>query len=310
MSFEVKLLPNVGAEIVGFDVREPIGEETKAELESLWHEHAILLFRGQDIDPGRQIEFSRIFGPLARHPLEVTRSLEHPELFELENGGDKDRFNTAFYFGEPIVGRLDWHMDLHYTARPNRGALLRAVTVAGEDGLTGFGDLALAYDALDEATKRQIANIEVAYRFEMQRVKWRFVDLAGYEPGPHSPKKPSDVGFPEFPDAVYPAVIRHPVTGRCVLEVVEQFLDRVVDPEKAGLSEAEADALLHRLVEHTRNPRFHYFHEWEAGDMILWDNWRAMHCTTGTKPGIKRRINRTTIEGHFTLGRQHDAAPN
>jgi taurine dioxygenase len=38
--------------------------------------------------------------------------------------------------------------------------------------------------------------------------------------------------------------------------------------------------------------------------MILWDNWRAMHCTTGTKPGMKRVINRTTIEGHVMLGRR------
>ncbi len=308
MSFEVKPLPNVGAEVIGFDIREPIGEEVEAELKALWYEHAILLFREQDIDPGRQIEFSRIFGPLEKHPLETTRSLEYPELFELENGGDKDSFNTAYYHGEPIVGRLDWHMDLHYTARPNHGALLRAVTVAGEGGLTGFGDLALAYDELDEATKQQIAYLEVAYTFEMQRVKWRFVELEGYAPGPHSPKKPSDVGFPEFPDAIYPAVVEHPITGRKVLEVVEQFLDRVVEPEKAGLSESEADALLHRLVEHTRDPRFHYFHTWQPGDMILWDNWRAMHCTTGTAPGIKRLINRTTIQGDVMLGRQLDAS--
>ncbi|MEY8197618.1 MAG: TauD/TfdA family dioxygenase, partial [Colwellia sp.] len=40
-----------------------------------------------------------------------------------------------------------------------------------------------------------------------------------------------------------------------------------------------------------------------AGDMVLWDNWRAMHCATGTKPGVKRVINRTTIEGDVTLGR-------
>ncbi len=38
--------------------------------------------------------------------------------------------------------------------------------------------------------------------------------------------------------------------------------------------------------------------------MVLWDNWRAMHCTTGTRPGVKRLINRTTIAGDVTLGRQ------
>ena len=297
MSLEAKPLSNVGAEVIGFDIAEPITEATEAELKSLWYEHAILLFRGQDIDPGRQIEFSRIFGSLEKHPLEVTRSGEFPELFVLENGGEKDPFNTAFYDGEPIVGRLDWHRDLHYTGRPNHGAVLRAVHISGEGGLTGFGDLALAYDALDDATREQISNIEVAYRFNMQRKAMRFVDVTGYEPGPHSPKTPADIGFPDFPDAIYPAVVEHPVTGRKVLEVVEQFLDRVVEPERARLTPDEADDLLRRLVAHTRRPELHYFHRWEPGDMILWDNWRAMHCTTGTKPGVKRVINRTTIEG-------------
>lgn len=307
MPFEVRPLQNVGAEVIGFDVLRPMTEETEAELRALWYHHAILLFRGQDIDPERQIAFSRIFGPLEKHPLAVTRSEDNPELFVLENGGDRDAVNTAFYDDEPIVGRLDWHMDLHYTGRPNHGALIRAVEVAGEGGLTGFGDLALAYDALDEATKQQINQLEVAYRFEMQRVKMRFVNLEGYAPGPHSPKKPSDVGFPDFPDSIYPAVVEHPVSGRKILEVVEQFLDRIVDPEKAGMTAKESDDLLRRLVAHTRKPEFHYFHTWKPGDMILWDNWRAMHCTTGTRPGTKRVINRTTIEGNKTLGRQLEA---
>ena len=304
MSLTTRRLENVGVEVLDFDINEPLTDAIKADLNSLWNEHAILLFRGQDIDPHKQIEFSRTFGPLEKHPLAVNRSSEFPELFVLENGGPNDKFQTAFYDGNEIVGRLDWHMDLHYTGRPNRGALLRAVHVAEDDGETGFGDLAIAYDALDQGTKDKIASIEVAYQFNMQRRNMRFVDVKNYEPGPHSPKKPSDMGFPDFADSIYPAVVTHPISGRKVLEIVEQFLDRVIEPEKAGLSNEESDALLQSLVEHTRKPEFHYFHKWRQGDMVLWDNWRAMHCTKGTRPGVKRLINRTTIEGDTTLGRQ------
>jgi taurine dioxygenase len=304
---QVERLDNIGAKVEGFDINEPIDEALAAELKALWYEHGMLLFRGQDIDASKQIEFSRLFGPLERHPLEVNISHEHPELFVLESGGDRDAFNTAFYDDKPIVGRLDWHMDLHYTGKPNHGALLRAVTIADEDGETGFGDLAHAYAALDEGTKTLIANLEVAYQFNMQRLNMRFVQHEGYAPGPHSPKKPSDIGFPDFPDAIYPLVVKHPITGDDVLEVVEQFLDRVIDPEKAGMTASDGDDLLLELVEHTRKPEFHYFHSWEPGDMILWDNWRIMHCTNGTKPGVKRLINRTTIAGDVTLGRQLEA---
>ena len=47
------------------------------------------------------------------HPLKATTSAEYPELFVLENGGETDKFNTAYYDGEAIVNRLIWHMDLH-----------------------------------------------------------------------------------------------------------------------------------------------------------------------------------------------------
>ncbi|MEM7409557.1 MAG: TauD/TfdA family dioxygenase [Myxococcota bacterium] len=307
MPLETRALENVGVEVQGFDVSAPASEAVQAELRGLWDEHAILVFRDQTIDARAQIEFSRIFGPLERHPLETNISSEHPELFELVNGGPADRFQTAFYHGQEIVGRLDWHMDLHYTGRPNRGAVLRAVEVADEDGQTGFGDLGKAYAALPEATKQRIAGLEVVYRFTVQRRQMRFVDLDGYEPGPGSPKKPSDMGYPEFPDAAYPIVVTHPVTKVPVLEVVEQFLHRIAEPERAGLTNDEADALLHELVEHTRRPDFHYFHDWRPGDMVLWDNWRAMHCTRGTRPGVRRVINRTTIEGDVTLGRSLEA---
>ena len=303
MALKVTPLANVGVEVSGFDINDELDPATSAALVDLWNEHGILLFRGQDITPERQIAFSRQFGPLEVHPLKPTVLAEYPELFMLENNPDKDKYNMAYYAGELVVGRLDWHIDLHYTGRPNHGALLRAVTCATEDGMTGFGDLAKARDALDADTQALLEKLEVTYTFSMQRRHMRYVQLEGYAPGPYSPRKPSDIGFPEFPEVAYPAVHRHPVTGRKVLGIVEQFLERVVAPHRAGLCNDESIELLERLVAHTRKPEFHYFHKWEPGDMVLWDNWRAMHCATGTRPGVARLIHRTTIMGDATLGR-------
>jgi alpha-ketoglutarate-dependent taurine dioxygenase len=90
MTLEIKPLNNVGVEVTGFDINAPISDETKEELKSLWYQHGILIFRNQDITAEKQIEFSRIFGPLELHPLKATTSDDYPELFVLENGGDKD----------------------------------------------------------------------------------------------------------------------------------------------------------------------------------------------------------------------------
>ncbi|MAI27007.1 MAG: TauD/TfdA dioxygenase family protein [Myxococcota bacterium] len=309
MNLNVRPLGNIGVEVLDVDLREPVGDDLKAALEALWLEYGVLAFRDQEMDVSHQIAFSSIFGELARHPLEVKLASDHPELFVLDTGSNpaRDEVETSYWDGVPLIGRLPWHIDLHYTGRPNRGAVMRSVTAEEGGGNTGFCDLAMAYDALDAATQERIQGLEVTYVFEMQRSKWRFADLEGFEPGPKNPKKPSDVGFPDFPDSVYPVVVTHPVSGRKVLEVVEQFLDRFENAADFGLTGDEADALLQELLDHVRQPQFQYIHEWKPGDIVLWDNWRTAHCGTGTPIGTRRLLHRTTIVGDVALGRHLDA---
>jgi taurine dioxygenase len=58
-------------------------------------------------------------------------------------------------------------MGLNYTGRPNRGAVLYGAVCPSGDGISGFGDLAKAYDALDEDKKAPLEKIEVNYVFSM-----------------------------------------------------------------------------------------------------------------------------------------------
>lgn len=303
MALELRQLGNIGIEVQGIDASKPITQDERQQLLDLWNDYGLVVFRGQQLQPQQQIDFSRNFGELEMHPLAATTHREYPELFTLVNDPARTKFSTATYHGQTLIGRIDWHMDLHYTGVPNRGALMRCEVVASEGGLTGFGDRALAYDALDDSVKSLLRQLEVIYAFGVRREHMRFADLDGYEPGEGAAQKPADLGFPNFPDVAFPAVLTHPVSGRPILEICEQFLDRILAPHKAGLSHNEAIDLLQYLVEHTRKPEFHYFHHWREGDLLLWDNWRMMHCATGVKPGTDRVIHRTTIAGKKRFGR-------
>ena len=97
MTLKVTALENVGVEVSGFDITRPPDKALAAELVDLWNEHAILLFRGQAVNPENQIAFSRVFGELAMHPLAATTSQEYPELFMLVNEPEKEKFMTARY---------------------------------------------------------------------------------------------------------------------------------------------------------------------------------------------------------------------
>ena len=50
-----KLAPGIGAEIRGIDLNRDQSPETIAAINRIWLEHVILLFRGQDLTPERQV---------------------------------------------------------------------------------------------------------------------------------------------------------------------------------------------------------------------------------------------------------------
>jgi alpha-ketoglutarate-dependent taurine dioxygenase len=70
-----------------------------------------------------------------------------------------------------------------------------------------------------------------------------------------------------------------------------------------GMDRTEGDPILEALVEHALDGRFSYVHDWEEGDMVLWDNWRTMHKAFGTPPGEERVVHRATIKDEHRTGR-------
>lgn len=291
------LTSTLGARVLGLDVRQAPSESTRQDLYDGWLQYGALLFPASSISPQMQIEISRCFGSLELHPLEAIRSKDYPELIELSSA-DKQRNPVAYFDDVPLIGRIQWHKDMIYTATPNRGAILRAVVMPDRDGETGFSDLALAYDLLSPSLQERIADLEVVYRFDVDIRNMRFGREVSYRPGPNVPRKASDVGFPDFPDAIYPMVLVHPEAGRRILNVSPLFLHHI-----EGMENAEGDALLNELVDHVVDSSRAYIHRWTTGEMILWDNYRIMHSARGCAPDAERMIHRTTITGAITLGR-------
>jgi taurine dioxygenase len=290
------LAGEVGCLIEGLDLTN-LTTYDQDKLTELWLEKGLIGIRGQAVGPDLQIQFSKIFGPLEEHPIKAIRSAEYPELMELNS--EDGTSNPVQRWGDDwVIGRLPWHKDLIYTAAPNRGALLKAVVLPEQDGQTGFGDQALAYEALSDDIKNTIDGLRVIYRFDVNLFKMPFVNTEGYDPGPNAPQTPEDIGYPPFPECSYPLVLVHPETGAKSLNVGAMFMNRI-----EGWDSQESDALLSSLLTHASQDQFTYFHQWQTGDIILWDNWRFMHSAPGIKKGDKRLIHRTTIRGTVELGR-------
>jgi taurine dioxygenase len=62
--------------------------------------------------------------------------------------------------------------------------------------------------------------------------------------------------------------------------------------DEGALLEAVADDIV-RVSESEA-----YFHDWKLSDLLVWDNLRMLHASSGFDPAETRIMYRTTIKGH------------
>ncbi|MCS3746622.1 taurine dioxygenase [Xanthomonas arboricola] len=268
----------LGAEVLGLDLSQPLDAATFARIHAAHLDHHVLVFRDQRITPAQQVDFSRRFGPLQIHVLRNFQLRGHPEVLVVSNIKEN---------GEPIglgdAGHY-WHSDLSYKQTPSLGSLLHAQELPSEGGDTLFANQHLAWETLPAPLKRRVQDLQAEHSY-----------LAKYEElRARNPWRPAltPEQIAEVVPVQHPIVRTHPETGQKALFVSEHFTTRIV-----GLPEDESRALLQVLFEHSTRAALVYRHQWQPYDMVFWDNRSVMHLAAGTPDHLRRRLNRTTIEG-------------
>ena len=65
--------------------------------------------------------------------------------------------------------------------------------------------------------------------------------------------------------------------------------------------------ILRDLTEHATQREFIYSHQWQANDLVMWDNRQTMHRGRPFPPDEARDVRRTTIMGHAPTVEQQKA---
>jgi alpha-ketoglutarate-dependent taurine dioxygenase len=63
------------------------------------------------------------------------------------------------------------------------------------------------------------------------------------------------------------------------------------------MSDGESRALLAKLEAHATRREIVYQHEWQAGDLVIWDNCGTMHRVIPYDASSGRMMHRTTLHG-------------
>jgi taurine dioxygenase len=267
-----------GAEVIGLDLSRPLSDADFARIHRAHLDHHVLVLRELAITPEQQVAFSRRFGPLQVHVLNQFQLAGHPEVLVISNikeGGKPIGLGDAGAY---------WHSDLSYMPRPSLGSMLHAQELPSEGGDTLFANQHRAWDALPSALRNAIRGRRAEH--------WYLCKYAELQK--RNPWRPdlTQAQIDAVPPVAQPIVRTHPETGRQALFVSEHFTTRVLD-----VPEDESRALLAELFALSTRPEVVYRHAWQAGDMVFWDNRSLMHLAAGTPDHLRRRLNRTTIEG-------------
>jgi alpha-ketoglutarate-dependent 2,4-dichlorophenoxyacetate dioxygenase len=269
------------AEVGGIDLRETLNDETWREIEAAFNEHAILLFRDQSLTDEQHIAFSERFGPVitaTNYHWKTDKRRVHAQMADISNI-DNDGTILPPEDERRMHSRANglWHTDNTFKIVPSRCSLLLAREIPEEGGDTEFADMRAAYDTLPQAKKDEIEDLVAEHSIFHSR------SLLGYDGF-------TDGAKAELPPVPQVLVRYNPVTDRRALYIASHASHIVGWPVEKG------PALLDALMAHATQPEFVHRHEWQPGDLIIWDNRCTMHRATEYDDlNARRDLQRTTV---------------
>ena len=182
-----RLCGALGAEVSGVDLSKHLDEETARCIVDAFHEHLVLVFRGQSLDPSAQIAFTRLFGEPQEHPLRTRTSVEgFPEVLIIETRPGRMGARNDY-----------WHSDISHQERPPAASILHALSVPDALGDTMFCNMYRALDTLSPGLQRLLDGMEAMHSAEvtMRRAQEKGTDAFPIDSVP-AVAAPSGAAYP------------------------------------------------------------------------------------------------------------------
>ena len=265
---------------LGCDLTRPLSREDVAGIDAGMDRFGMLVFRDQPIDDEQQIAFSCSLGPLEQATGDIAAPEDRRLSMDLNDISNLDKHDQVLarddrrrLFG---LGNMLWHSDSSFKPVPAKYSILSARRIPPAGGNTEFADMRAAYDALDDAAKREIHDLICRHSQLFSRGILGFTDFTEGERAKWAPVRQR-------------LVRRHPRTGRLSLYLSSHA------GEIEGWPVPEARALLRDLTEHATQRPFVYAHVWRPHDLVMWDNRVTMHRARRYDHTEVRDLRRTTL---------------
>lgn len=214
-----------------------LNDKDIVSLKNALANNGFVVFRKQSVNDADFVAFLNRLGQLT-FTVGETPVLHQPSLNVVSNVG-RDR-----------PPRSVFHTDTSYVAQPPAFTALRALTIPSSGGATLFSDQYRAYETLPRSVKEKLSDAQVLHVVSsltlddnQEKQSW------------------------------HPLFRRHPLSGRLAL-----FLST---PERcqaiSGIVPEKAHRMIRVLYKHSIRHYRLYRHQWQLGDVVVWDNRCTMH---------------------------------
>lgn len=231
-----------GAFVYGVCFQKHVSPAAADQLRALLRQYGVLIFRNlKPLNQQHVIASAAVFG----HPVPSSPYMSSPlSVYRVFN---RSRVPVASDF---------WHSDRSYTQCGAGPTLLYGVQVAPVGvGDTLFADASLAAAELPDTLRQRVRGLHAEHNG-----RWR----QGLKNTAAQSAKEGIV--------LHPVLRTNPFTGREAIFVSPAYTRSIQELSGAGSVE-----MLSALFEHMLQPRFLHRHQWQEGDLLVWDNGRVLH---------------------------------
>jgi alpha-ketoglutarate-dependent taurine dioxygenase len=264
----------LGALVSNIDLRNLTDDQFQAILD-LWHERGVVVFKDQHLTDDEQINFSARFGRFEKGLTQSTNKLASISNVSADGTvAPPDSLQVRFHEGNTY-----WHSDSSYKRVGAKASILAARVVPDAGGETEWADMRAAWDEL-EPDMQQYLDGKIAVHSYVYSHGWH----GGLE-------IISEGDLRHLPPIEHAVVKVHPVTGRKNL-FVGRHASCIL-----GEDEEKSRTLLKKLTaDGAQSPRL-WCHQWQVGDIGIWDNRCVLHRGHHWPEGQARTMVRSTIAG-------------
>jgi alpha-ketoglutarate-dependent taurine dioxygenase len=243
----------LGAIVTGVDLAR-LDDATWSVIEDAFHEYGVLIFPGQHLSGEAQVAFGERFGKIE----ELVAGYKSVPITNQKRDGTL--MADEEHHMQILKGNEGWHTDSSYMRVSAMASILAAHVVPSHGGETEWADMRAAYDALDEATRERVDTLSAYHSLRYSQAQ------IGHDAQPGS-----SYGLDEATPPLRPLVKTHPVTGRKALYIGRHAYGI------PGLEPDESRRLLADLVDFACRPPRTCGHQWQPGDVVVWDNRCLLH---------------------------------